>query len=273
LTAKRDVSRRAPRRWAPVPIRTDLITPGTNLPDFVRRYIEGLAEPGDVLCLAESAVAIGQGRAVRPSDIHPGLLARFLSRFPHPDGSLATPAAMELAIQEVGSPRILAGAAAAAAGRLLRRRGWFYHVAGHALAQIDDIAGTLAPFENFIVLGPDDPQAVAAAVRQATGLHTAIVDVDDASHVDVLALTGGIEPEELFLALLGNPQGNDDQQTPLVLLKRLPAAQEATAPGQAEPPTALPSPALPASAPVTTARGVTIRFGAAHRVGQGPGRA
>lgn len=214
----------ADRRWAPVPVRTELITPGTDLPSFVQRYIQDIADPGDVIALAESAVAISQGRAVRPGDVRPTHLARFLSRFPHPDGSLATPPAMELAIREVGAHRILAGAAAALIGRVLGRRGWFYHVAGHSLAQIDDIAGTLPPFENFIVLGPSRPQEVAEAVRQATGLHTAIVDVDDASHVDILAVTGGIEPEELFLALLGNPQGNDDQQTPVVVLKRLPSS-------------------------------------------------
>ncbi|MGE5589236.1 MAG: coenzyme F420-0:L-glutamate ligase [Bacillota bacterium] len=254
MTAKSDGPGAAPRRWAAVPVRTELITPGTDLPTFVQRYTQGIAEAGDILCLAESAVAIGQGRAVRPSDVRPGALARFLSRFPHPDGSLATPAAMQLAIREAGVPKILAGAAAAAVGRALCRRGWFYRVAGHALAQIDDIAGTLAPFENFIVLGPFDPQQTAEKVRQATGLHTAIVDVDDASHVDILALTGGIEPEELFLALLGNPQGNDDQQTPLVVLKRLTVGEEA--------------PAQPArSAPARTAGGITVRMGAAHTAG------
>lgn len=251
MTAKCDGPGAAPRRWAAVPVRTELITPGTDLPTFVQRYIQGIADSGDILCLAESAVAIGQGRAVRPADVRPSALARFLSRFPHPDGSLATPAAMQLAIQEVGALKILAGAAAAAAGRALHRKGWFYRVAGHALAQIDDIAGTLAPFENFIVLGPSEPQQTAEKVRQATGLHTAIVDVDDASHVDILALTGGIEPEELFLALLGNPQGNDDQQTPLVVLKRLPASQEAAA---------LPS----GASPIRNARGVAIRMGAAR---------
>lgn len=209
-------------RWAPVPIRTELITPGTDMAQFVQRYTKGVADPGDVVALCESAVAIAQDRAFRPADVNPTWLARFLSRFPHPDGSLATPPAMQLAIDEVGRGRILAGAVAALAGRILRRRGWFYHVAGRSLARIDDIAGTLPPFEGFIVLGPARPEETAQAIHQATGLHAAIVDVDDASHVDVLTLTGGISEEELARALLGNPQGNDDQQTPLLVLKRLP---------------------------------------------------
>ncbi len=208
----------------PIPIRTELVTPGTDLAQFVGRYVKDVADPGDVVALCESAVAIAQDRAIHPSEVRPTWLARFLSRFPHPDGSLATPPAMQLAMQEAGTGRILAGAAAAAAGKLLRRRGWFYHVAGKSLARIDDIAGTLPPFEGFIVLGPVRMDETVAAVRAATGLHTAIVDVDDASHVDILTLTGGITEDELSLALLGNPQGNDDQQTPLVVLKRLPAA-------------------------------------------------
>lgn len=250
---------KAQRRWVPVPIRTELITPGTDLPSFVQRYIRDVADPGDVVALAESAVAIGQGRAIRPADVRPTCLARFLSRFPHPDGSLATPPAMQLAIQEVGAHRVLAGAAAALAGRVIGRRGWFYHVAGRALSQIDDIAGTLPPFDSFIVLGPTQPDQVAEAVHRVTGLHTAIVDVDDASHVDILAVTGGIDPEELFLALLANPQGNDDQQTPIVILKKLPVAEISGSGAELSP---APPATQTASAP--PAHGVRIRIGASH---------
>ena len=90
-------------------------------------------------------VAIAQGRAIVSSAIKPGLLARFLCRFPQKHGSLATPQAMQLAIDEVGSWRILGGVAAAGVGRLIGRRGWFYLVAGRELALFDDIAGHAAP--------------------------------------------------------------------------------------------------------------------------------
>lgn len=69
--------------------------------------------------IAESPVAISQGRAFLSSSVKSGLLARFLCKFPNKDGSLATPQAMQLAINEVGMLRVLMGAVAAAFGKAL----------------------------------------------------------------------------------------------------------------------------------------------------------
>lgn len=78
----------------------------------------------------------------------------FLSKFPDKDGSLGTPEAIKLAINEVGKFRIILGAIAAALGKLLGRRGDLYRVAGMDLAKIDDIAGTLPSYDRYIVRGP-----------------------------------------------------------------------------------------------------------------------
>src|SRR5690554_4808711 len=102
--------------WAPIPIRTHLITEKDNIIDIVERYALPVAQPGDIIILAETPVAISQGRAVLSSSVKSSLLARFLCKFPHKDGSLATPAAMQVAIDEVGPVRILLGAFAAAFG-------------------------------------------------------------------------------------------------------------------------------------------------------------
>lgn len=203
-------------------VRTHIIAPGEDLAALIRRYVLPIAAPGDVAVLSESAVAVAEGRAVPYYKVRPGLLARFLSRFPHPDGSLATPPAMQLAIHEVGALRILLGAAAAALGRLVGRRGLFFRVAGPELARIDDIGGTLPPFDDCIVLGPRDPRGTAARLRAATGLDVAIADADDIGHVDILANTSRLREGELKEVLRRNPAGNDDQQTPVVVVRRWP---------------------------------------------------
>lgn len=208
--------------YARLPIRTHLITERDDLVEVVARYSADLVGPGDVVVLSESMVAIAQGRAIVSGRVRPGILARFLCRFPQKHGSLATPQAMQLAMDEVGVWRILAGAAAAAAGRLLGRRGWFFRVAGRRLAYMDDIAGTLPPYDRHIVLGPKDPQALAERIRRRIGTDVAIVDVNDLRCVDILAYAGRLEPEAFRRALADNPAGNDDQQTPIVILKRLP---------------------------------------------------
>lgn len=202
-----------------IPIRTHIVTEEDDIVDVIKKYTGEIAGPGDIIAVAESVVAITQGRAILPESVHPGGLARFLCRFPGKDGSLATPQAMQLAIEETGLPRILLGAAVAAFGRIIGRRGDFYRVAGHHLALIDDVAGTMWPFERHIILGPKEPQKIVESIRKATGVEAVIADVNDTRNVDILAASKGVDWSGLIEDLEDNPFGNDDQQTPIVILK------------------------------------------------------
>jgi hypothetical protein len=204
---------------ARIPIRTHIVTEKDDIVDVVEKYTGAIVEPGDIITIAESVVAITQGRAILPETVRPGFLAKFISRFPGKDGSLATPQAMQLAIQETGTFQILLGVTAAVMGRLVGRRGDFYRVAGHHLALIDDVAGTMWPFEKHIVLGPKDPQKVVDKIKEATGAGAVIVDVNDTRNVDILAASKGVDTGGLARDLADNPFGNDDQQTPIVILK------------------------------------------------------
>ena len=202
-----------------IPLRTHLVTERDDIFRVVEQYTKDVAEPGDVVVLAESVVAITQGRAVPQQSVRPGPLAAFLSRFPAKDGSLATPHAMQLAIDEAGAGRILLGAAAAALGRPFGRRGDFYRVAGRHLALIDDVAGTMWPYEKHIVLGPRDPDRLAGQLKEKLGVDVVVVDVNDIRCVDILGASGGVDRRRVSRALLSNPLGNDDQQTPLAVIK------------------------------------------------------
>ncbi|HQE05974.1 MAG TPA: coenzyme F420-0:L-glutamate ligase [Tepidanaerobacteraceae bacterium] len=206
--------------WVPVPIRTHLITQEDDIVEVVLRYTSSAAEPGDIIVIAESPVAISQGRAFLSSSVKSGLLARFLCKFPNKDGSLATPQAMQLAINEVGMLRVLMGAVAAAFGKALGRSGDFYRVAGKELAKIDDIAGTLPPFDRYIVLGPKNPQKITDEIYKKTGIATVIAEINDIGCVDILAVSGKVSEKQLTEILKHNPFGNDDQQTPIVILKK-----------------------------------------------------
>ncbi len=206
-------------RFDRIPLRTHIISPDDDIVAVISRYTDGIAEPGDVVAIAETALAITQRRAVPPSRVRVGRLARVLSRFPDKGGSLATPAAMQLAINEVGMPRFLMGVAAAGIGKLLGRRGDFYRVAGRQLAQIDDIGGTIPPYEGCIILGPLDPHGVVEKIKVRLGIDALVADVNDLRRADILAFTGPYSHADLEEALIDNPFGNDDEQTPLVLLK------------------------------------------------------
>ncbi|MEG3071502.1 MAG: hypothetical protein RQM92_12330 [Candidatus Syntrophopropionicum ammoniitolerans] len=92
-------------------------------------------------------------------------------------------------------------------------------MAGRNLALIDDVAGTMCPFDKHIIPTPKNPQQVVDAVKEATGAEAVIVDVNYKRNVDVLASSSGVDADGLIKNLVDNPFGNDDQQTPIVILK------------------------------------------------------
>lgn len=205
-----------------IPLRTHVIGPGEDLAGIVRRYTRLVARAGDIVAVAESVVAITQGRLVLPEEIRPGRLARFLSRFPGKDGSLTSPQTMQLVINTAGRARVLLGAVLALAGRLVGKRGLFYAAVGPEVKLIDDVSGTMPPFERHIVLGPADADLLAEEVRAGTGLPLLVVDVNDLGRVDLVGQSTGLDPDrrdECLRALRANPFGNADEQTPLVLIR------------------------------------------------------
>jgi hypothetical protein len=107
--------------------------PGDDMAAVIREYAGDLLRPGDVVVLSESAVAIMQGRARDWRTIHPGRLARWMSSNVIKTSwgtGLRSPYAMQYAIELTGTWRILLAGVAHLVGRLLRRKGWFYLVAG-----------------------------------------------------------------------------------------------------------------------------------------------
>ena len=103
-------------------------------------------------------------------------------------------------------------------GRLRGRRGVFYEILGESIAAIDGYTGTLPPYERAIVLGPSQPDRVASELAAALDLHVAIVDANDLGVAKTLGASPQLDREAVERALAGNPHGNGDEQTPLVVL-------------------------------------------------------
>ncbi|MGQ9866601.1 MAG: F420-0:Gamma-glutamyl ligase [Pseudanabaenaceae cyanobacterium] len=216
----------APERWLPTPsadvfpIRTHLLSPLDDVVEVLRHYVLPHAQTGDVVTIGESPLAIMQGRWRHPSDIYPGWLARRLCYYFIRTSSLATACGLQALIDEVGAWRVaFAFAVGAIAKGLFRIPGVFYRLAGEQARLIDDVTGTIPPYDQFIVYGPENPQAVCDRILAETGLQAAIVDVNDLKRVFVLAKTPGVSLELLNEALLDNPAGNAAEQTPIVLIR------------------------------------------------------
>ena len=202
-----------------IPLRTRLISPGDNAVDIVRDAVRAIARPGDVIAISESAVAIAQGAFIPAECVRPSRLAYMLSRRA---GALATvnqPESLQLVIDEVGSAKVLWAAIAHVFGRLVGKRGLFYEVLGEAITAIDGYTGTLPPFERAIVLAPREPDAFAQSIYEDTGIACVIVDANDLEKAKVLGASTGVDRTCAERALLHNPHGNADEQTPIVVLK------------------------------------------------------
>jgi len=202
-----------------IPVRTPIVHAGDDLVALVAAAIRGIARPGDVVAISETAVAIAQGEFVVAEHVRPTRLAYLLSRRA---GALATvnqPESLQLVIDQVGSWRVFYAAAMHALGRIAGRRGAFYEMMGEAITAIDGYTGTMPPYERAIVLSPRDPDRVCEEIAAATGVGCTIVDANDLEKTKVLGASRGVDRSAVERALLDNPHGNGDEQTPIVVLK------------------------------------------------------
>jgi F420-0:Gamma-glutamyl ligase len=207
-----------PEGLVAIPVRTRLIAPGDDLVQLIGDAVRGIARPGDVIAVAETGVAIAQSRFIPAEYIRPSKLALVLSRYADPLATVSQPESLQLVIDQVGRRKVLYAALAHVFGRLRGRRGAFYEILGEAIAAIDGYTGTLPPYERAIVLGPADPDGVSAQLAEALGVHVAIVDANDLRRAKALGASPHIDRDAVEHALIGNPHGNGDEQTPIVVL-------------------------------------------------------
>jgi hypothetical protein len=202
-----------------IPVRTPIVRPGDDLPALVANAVRGIARSGDVIAVSETAVAIAQGEFVVAEHIRPSKLAYVLSRRAGALATVSQPESLQLVIDEAGSWRVFYAAVMQALGRLVGKRGMFYEILGEAITAIDGYTGTMPPYERAIVLAPREPDAVSERIAQAAGAGCAIVDANDLEKAKVLGASAGVDRTMVERALLDNPHGNGDEQTPIVVLK------------------------------------------------------
>lgn len=202
-----------------MPVRTPLLTSHDDLTQMVQDYVKPWAQPGDYLALAETATAIVQGNYRHPSTIQPQLLARTLCQFFPSKTSLCSAYGMQTLIDTSNAWQVALAFVLGVLGKAIGQSGVFYALAGYQASLIDDLTGTLPPYDQFLVLGPQQPQATVDRLKAETGIEVAIVDANDLGEVKILAATPGVDREVLTEALRSNPAGNAAEQTPVVLVR------------------------------------------------------
>ena len=227
--------------YARIPVRSQLVTPKDDLKEVLKAAFGSNGSKvelrdGDIVAISEKVVSITQGRSLPMTEIHPSTIARVLSRFVSrvPIGiGLGRPQTMQLAIDEVGLPRILLAAVVAGCTRPFGVRGMFYRVAGRSVAAIDGpTAHTIPPYNTHASRAPENPDRVARElVRLFKSTHgvdvkVAVVDTNDLA-ADVLGCSDGVDIAALLPALADNPLGQTDEQTPFCIIRRFPISDMA----------------------------------------------
>ncbi len=204
-------------------IKTHVITNDDNIVDVAKKYVKDVCQKGDTLVISEKAVACTQGRAIPLVDIKPRKLAVFLSKHvtKTPVGiGLGMPETMEMALRECGTLRILFAAAISVIGKLFKRNGWFYKVAGDKARSIDGPCHyTLPPYNKYVVLGPKDPAKAAEEIAKKLDINVAIIDANDLGCVILGSSKGTLSNEILCKILKDNPLGQTNEQTPMGIIR------------------------------------------------------
>lgn len=203
-----------------VPVRTRILTDKDNIVDILAQYAKDKIGPNDVITVAESVVAITQGRLTRPEELEPCFLAKVLCRFIPQEGSMSSVAGMQAVMDMEGKYRVLFAMIVGIFGKILGKSGVFYNMAGRQAALIDDVTGTMPPFDKCLVYGPANASEIAQNIKERLGCYgAAVADVNDLKRSLIVGTSEGMTAPELAKILINNPFGNASQQTPIVIIK------------------------------------------------------
>lgn len=210
-----------------IPIPTRILTGKDDIVDVVYEYTKGQIGKGDVITVAESVVAITQNLYIRPEDLKISKIAMFCSRFIPDYGSLASPHGMESLMIKEGHLRVAGSLFLGFLGKLIGKSGLFYKLAGYQAALVDDVTGTMPPFDKCIVYGPENTKNVVDSLKDKLGCFGAVIaDVNDLKRSRIVDLTEGTDGDLVAKLLIDNPFGNASQKTPICIIKNFREYQE-----------------------------------------------
>ncbi|MDO8486153.1 MAG: coenzyme F420-0:L-glutamate ligase [Candidatus Staskawiczbacteria bacterium] len=213
------------KKFARYPVKTKLITPeDKDISLIVKKYVAQYIEPDDIIFISEKAVAITQGRSYPKKEIKPSRIADLLSRFvtKTPIGiGLGSPETMQLAIEEVGLPKILVASFLAFISKIFGIKGVFYIITGSKARSIDGaVEYAIPPYNTYVSKGPIMVNEVVQKISEELKISVAIVDANDFG-INILGVSHGVDKKLLAKAIKDNPLGQTNEQTPIGILRKV----------------------------------------------------
>ncbi len=201
------------------PVKTSLLGAFDEPVETVINYSKNLVKENDILVIGESPLAIMQGRYENYLNIEYDIFSKFLCYFFHPTSSLASASGMQILINKIGFTRIIISLIFGFIFKFIGIKGIFYRLTNPESSLIDDISGTIMPYDKTIVLGPCNPKLFCEKVSKVLKIDVAVADVNDLGGVKILASSNKSIIKLLKIALKKNPAGNADEKTPIVIVR------------------------------------------------------
>ena len=211
--------------WVRYPLATHKISFGEDLILAVEKYVKPEFKEGDFIAISEKVVSVCQNNVRHISTVKAGglakLIVKFVKKYPR-DIGFSLPEKMQVAIDVSGNFRILLANILGSIAKLFGIRGVFWIVAGKRVSEIDGFnPSSMYPYNEYAVLPPVNPGKVCQDIEDALKIPSVIIDgnninvkiIDKSSQI---ALENGI----IRKILLDNPMGQDDEMTPIVLVRK-----------------------------------------------------
>ena len=205
--------------YTAIAVKTDLLGSFDNPIETVINYCKDVTRRDDILTIGESPLAIMQGRYIAPQNLEYNFFSKILCYFFHPTSSLATACGMQLLIEKIGVTRITFSLILGFLFKCIGIKGVFYRLTGFESSLIDDISGTVVPYDKSIVMGPINTKLFCDKLSKQLEVEVAVVDVNDLGGVKILASSNNSINNILKEILKVNPAGNSDEKTPIVLIR------------------------------------------------------
>lgn len=212
------------------PIKTHKVLFGEDVEDVINKYALNRLTHSSILCLSEKFVTICQNNVRHISDVKDTWLSRTIVRFvtKHKnDIGYSHPKKMQVAIDLAGRPRIIAAVLIGGLTRLLlRRRGDFYRIAGHRIAEIDGFnPDAMKPFDEYAMLPPLKPNETCSRISERFKCGCYIIDGNNIN-VEVIGMSRNMASLNVNSSLarkvmLDNPMGQNDELTPIFIINEL----------------------------------------------------
>lgn len=211
------------------PVKTGLFRRGDDYASLIANYAaKSSPVTGDkpwLLVVSEKVVAISQGRSRFIWEIVPSpaaqMLSMFVKRTPYGIG-LGSPWTMQMAIDEVGLPKILLATVVSALTKALGIGGMFYRIAGDTVRSIDGPTEySLYPSNVSAKLGPKNPQDAArkihSLIKGRNFQGCVIIDANDLGR-NVLGNSTNLPDKQIEKIMADNPMGQGSESTPLTIV-------------------------------------------------------